>query len=77
MERLLHLPHGAPELAAGTHAAPTQPGPGGFSLLWTVVDDEPLSGCKRITVMVRWPSEASGNAVRLVDVWTRAAAGGR
>ena len=37
-------------------------------MTWNVEDNAPVSGCKRITITVRWPLATSTTRVRLVGV---------
>jgi hypothetical protein len=71
-EKLLATPYADPDLTAGTHQDPGNPYPGGFYVTWTVEDDAPISQCKRVTVVTRWPLPASPLSARLVVVTPQA-----
>jgi prepilin-type N-terminal cleavage/methylation domain-containing protein len=46
IERLTGLPYDDPDLTAGDHSVDQDP----YTVSWTVVDDTPVDGAKRITV---------------------------
>lgn len=41
-------------VAGGPYGDPQNPIAGRFTRTWTVADDQPISGCKSITVQVAW-----------------------
>lgn len=68
IEVLLDTPYGDGNLTAGTHNDPDNPHPGSYFVSWVVQDDQPIASCKRITVIVRWPTATSTRFVRLIGV---------
>ncbi len=74
-ERLLTLPYADPDLDPGTHDDPQSPLEGGYFVSWSVEQDQPVPGCKRITVMTRWRSAPAPVLTRSVIVAARTRAG--
>ena len=68
MERLLVTPYFDPDLDPGAHTATGSPLDDIYHVTWNVEDNAPVSGCKRITITVRWPLATSTTRVRLVGV---------
>jgi type IV pilus assembly protein PilV len=68
MERLLVTPYLDPTLDAGAHTATGSPFSNIYHVTWDVEDNQPVAGCKRITITVRWPLATSTTRVRLVGV---------
>jgi prepilin-type N-terminal cleavage/methylation domain-containing protein len=48
--------------AAGTHEDAANPIEGVYTRTWTVSDDRPMHGCKRIIAAVSWDSYSGGTA---------------
>jgi len=67
-ENLLAASHSDPLLTAGTHNDAANPYPGNYFVSWSVENDQPITGCKRITVMVRRGSATTPPVVRTVVV---------
>jgi len=59
MEWIKSLPSGDPNLDPGQHAAADNPVDGLYTVTWTVFDDEPVPGMKRVDVTVGF-SDLSG-----------------
>ena len=72
MEELLRLRTTAADLTAGTHDDPSNPVRTTFNRSWTVTDDTPIAGMKKIVVTVTYPR---GRETRDVQVETYMAAG--
>ena len=72
MEELLRLRTTATDLTAGTHDDPDNPVRTTFNRSWTVTDDTPIAGMKRIVVTVTYPR---GRETRDIDIETYMAAG--
>lgn len=70
-ERVLTTPYADPDLDAGTHADDENPLEGSYYVTWSVEDDQPISGCKRVTVSTRWPSATAAILARSVVVVPR------
>ena len=49
-ERLLITPYSDDDLVPGTHLDDSNPIEGRYWVRWTVEDDQPIAGCKRIVV---------------------------
>jgi len=67
MEELFDLRATDPDLASGNHDDPDNPVRTTFNRYWTVTDDTPMVGMKKITVRVTYPY---GTDVRDVVVVT-------
>ena len=67
LEELLRLKGSAADLTAGTHNDPDNPVRTNFNRYWTVTDDTPMVGMKKIVVRVTYPR---GNGLRDVQVET-------
>ena len=75
MERLTSLPYNDPLLQPSlTHHDSGNPLPGGFERQWTVYADHPISGCKSISLDVKW---REGSAEHVVTATTVIASVGR
>jgi hypothetical protein len=67
-ERLLSTPYDDADLTAGTHNDPNNPVEGRYFVSWVVEEDQPITLCKRITVLVRWGTSSSTPQARVVVV---------
>jgi prepilin-type N-terminal cleavage/methylation domain-containing protein len=67
-ENLLAASHSDPLLTPGSHSDPNNPYPGNYFSDWTVEDNQPITGCKRITISVRRGSATAAPMVRTVVV---------
>jgi len=72
MEELLKLRATDADLSAGTHDDPDNPVRTTFSRSWTVTDDTPMIGMKKVMVRVTYPR---GSGLRDVQVETYLATG--
>lgn len=72
LEELLKLRSTHADLVAGDHADPDNPVRTAFNRYWTVTDDTPMTGMKKIVVRVTYPR---GQGVRDVEVETYISAG--
>lgn len=54
------------DLAAGTHNDTGNPVEGLFTRSWTVADNNPLTGCKRVTVSVSWTEEGLSRTIQVI-----------
>lgn len=72
MEELLKMRTTDADLAAGAHDDPDNPVRTTFNRSWTVTDDTPVAGMKKVVVRVTYPR---GQDVRDVEVETYIAAG--
>jgi len=70
LEELMGLPFGSASLTQGTHSDPLNPLQRHFTRTWSVIDDTPLSGMKRIDVTVSFPSSSSDSTVTLTTYIT-------
>ena len=70
LEELMGLPFGSASLTQGTHNDPLNPLQRHFTRTWSVVDDTPLAGMKRIDVTVSFPSSSSDSTVTLTTYIT-------
>jgi len=73
-EELLTIPYGDGDLTSGTHTDPANPREGVYYVSWVVVDNQPTTGCKRVTVKVA--RHAAGNPAEAQLVIVTAQAGG-
>ena len=71
MEELRSATFSDPDLAAGVHVDPRNPIQPGFRRQWTVEDNTPISGMKRVTVRVSFQSTSPDSQVVLVTQLTR------
>lgn len=71
-EKLLATPYWDSDLIVGAHNDPDNPHPGGYYVTWTVENNQPITDCKRITVVTRWPVAASPLSAKLVVVTPQA-----
>jgi Tfp pilus assembly protein PilV len=71
-ERLLSTPYADPDLVAGGHNDDSNPYDTQYFVTWNVEDNQPIAACKRITVVVRWPSSVSPLSARVVVVTPQA-----
>jgi len=67
MEELVRLKGNDADLTAGTHDDPDNPVRTTFNRFWTVTDDTPMVGMKKIMVRVTYPR---GNDLRDVQIET-------
>ncbi|MCC6349875.1 MAG: prepilin-type N-terminal cleavage/methylation domain-containing protein [Candidatus Eisenbacteria bacterium] len=51
-ETLLTTPYGHDDLLSGAHTDPENPVDSTYYVRWTVTDDAPIAGCKRVVVSV-------------------------
>lgn len=74
LEALRNLASTASDLRAGSHSDPLNPlNPNGatggiYTRTWTVTDDSPVSGMKRIEMRVSWNDRVGPSAVTLVTL---------
>ena len=54
LERVKDLPQGNADIAAGNHVDPDNPIRGVFTRTWTVTDDTPLPGMKKVDMSVTY-----------------------
>ena len=74
MEDLHALAYDDPDLnGTYAHADSANPIDGVFVRTWDVDDDQPISGCKRVTVEVTWNTYTQGT----VSLWSVLASAGR
>jgi prepilin-type N-terminal cleavage/methylation domain-containing protein len=66
LEELRTRTSGDADLAAGTHADDGNPIDGVFTRAWTVVDDTPIAGMRRIEVRVSFPTTSPDSVTQLV-----------
>jgi prepilin-type N-terminal cleavage/methylation domain-containing protein len=71
MERLRSVAFSDADLAAGLHTDPNNPVEPGFRREWTVIDNNPIPGMKRVTVRVSFQSTSPDSQVVLVTQLTR------
>ncbi len=67
MEILLNARSTDSDLAEGTHADPGNPVKSSFNRYWSVTNDTPIAGMKRIEVWVTYPHGTTTREVRLVS----------
>ena len=65
IERLKTLPRTDPNLAAGVHADPANPLIGIYTRSWTVTDDTPLAGMKRVDMLVSFSDNGIPRNIRM------------
>jgi len=65
IEILMGTPFNAADLTAGNHADPRNPVQRIYTRTWTVADNTPVSGMKRIDVTVSYISRGNDNSVTL------------
>jgi Tfp pilus assembly protein PilV len=70
IETLMSIPFSDADLAGGTHTDPDNPLDEHFTRSWTVQDDTPIPGMKRVEVMVSYVSGSPDNSVRLTTLIT-------
>jgi prepilin-type N-terminal cleavage/methylation domain-containing protein len=66
LEELRTRTNGDADLSAGTHVDAANPIDGVFTRAWTVVDDTPIAGMRRIDVQVSFPSTSADSVAQLV-----------
>jgi hypothetical protein len=54
------------DLSAGNHNDPDNPIEGLFTRSWTVADDNPITGCKRLTVTISWTEEGQARSIQML-----------
>jgi len=69
-ETILETPYDDPDLDPGNHVDPANPYEGLYNVEWNVEDNQPLTACKRVTVVVRHSSR-NNTLGRLVVVVPR------
>lgn len=67
MEALLEVSSTDSDLTEGTHADPSNPVRSNFNRYWSVTNDTPIVGMKRIEVWVTYPHGTTTREVRLVS----------
>jgi prepilin-type N-terminal cleavage/methylation domain-containing protein len=68
-ERLLQTPYLDSSITAGNHTDDgNNPYPPNIWVEWNVEDDQPITDCKRITIIAHWPNIASTRTAQLVIV---------
>jgi prepilin-type N-terminal cleavage/methylation domain-containing protein len=67
MEALRTADFGSPSLAAGTYAAVS----GKYGLSWTILDNVPVSGSKRINMTVSWTTTSGTETTQMSTLVTR------
>jgi len=70
VESLRSLAFSDPDLAAGNHMDPGNPIQPGFRRSWTVVDNSPMQGMKKVTVRVGYSSAGPDTQAVLVTQLT-------
>jgi type IV pilus assembly protein PilV len=70
LEDLLTLSYDDPALTSGAHDDADNPIAGAYDRSWTVEDDDPMSGCKTVTMTVAWPHNDPQHDVVLVAITT-------
>ncbi len=73
-EQLLITPYDHGDLTAGTHDDPANPQEGVYYVRWVVEVNQPIPGCKRVTVKVA--RDAAGNASQAQVVVVNPESGG-
>ena len=69
MERLTSLAYNDPQLQPWmTHSDTRNPLPGGFERTWEVTPDHPISGCKTLTMKVKWSEGSAEHEIRATTV---------
>ncbi len=63
MELLLSLPYGDSLLSEGSHTV-TSPPPG-YTITWSVVEDDPVANTKNVTVTVSWNEKGMNRTTAL------------
>jgi hypothetical protein len=66
LEELRTHPRGHEELDAGTHADTGNPIDGSFRRAWTILDDTPITGMRRVEVRVSFPTTSPDSVAQLV-----------
>lgn len=67
-EQLLVTPFDHGDLTAGTHDDPANPQDGVYYVRWIVEDDQPITKCKRITVIVARDGTSNAPEAQVVVV---------
>ena len=70
IEALMGTPLNSAELAAGDHADPRNPLERHFTRTWTVTDNVPLTGMKRLAVTVTYVGGGNDRSVTLTTFLT-------
>ena len=70
-ERLLITPYSDADLDPGTHLDDENPVEGKYWVRWTVEDDQPITGCKRIVVKTAIGSAGAAELSKVVIVVPR------
>jgi hypothetical protein len=65
-EQLLDDSYTDDDLSGGLHDDPSNPYVGQYYVSWNVEADQPITSCKRVTIMVRCPSSTSAVTAQLV-----------
>ena len=70
-ERLLITPYADEDLTPGSHTDDENPLEGEYYVTWTVEDDEPITGCKRVVVKTSMGSASAASLSNVVIVVPR------
>jgi prepilin-type N-terminal cleavage/methylation domain-containing protein len=65
VEELMRVPWGDADLNAGNHDDPDNPLDVHYQRSWTVTDDVPIQGMKRVSVTVGFPTSSADSTVTL------------
>jgi prepilin-type N-terminal cleavage/methylation domain-containing protein len=65
IETLMGSPFSDPDLTAGDHVDPQNPVERIYTRTWTVADNTPISGMKRLAVTVSYTAHGNDNSVTL------------
>ncbi len=65
LEELMSMPYNDAALSQGNHSDPLNPIDLHYTRSWIVVDDNPVLGMKRVSVMVRFPTSSADSSVTL------------
>ena len=68
LEQLMSAPFDDTDLTAGAHPDPTNPINDHFNRSWTVQDDNPYSGMKRVVVRVNYPTSRSDSTITIDSI---------
>jgi prepilin-type N-terminal cleavage/methylation domain-containing protein len=68
LEQLRSLPYQDPLLSNGAHTDPGNPIDSHFTRTWTVQDDYPYTGMKRVNVTVTFPTASADSSVTISSI---------
>ncbi len=71
VESLRNLPFTHANLAAGGHVDAGNPVDGAYSRSWTVVDNDPVVGMKRVSVVVSFPTSSPDSTAAFTTLIVR------